>query len=460
MASVTKDLKNLKVVELKEILKRKGLNTAGTKVELVKRLISIDPCGEWSRASEKEKTAMATGSGTADDAAIMNDARDDWMHQTEEASQYDEPEEVREIHQREIELYRREKELAEKELRLVQRELELLRMSRGNEVLPVNEATTSRTRGDRATDNASDASVPRTRVNITAMANLLREFNGRAEDFETWERQVCFLREAYELDDNLTKILMGTKLKGRALDWFHSKPDYIAMTSDELLAGLRGMFHHRPNKITLRRRFEDQTWKKGESFHDYVYEKFMLMVNRIAVNEDEILGYIIDGIPDMNLRNLARVQGFTTREEMLQAFDEILLEDRRYTTSSTTSKANDDGAKRKNNKSFKDNKDNKSEKKTASDKKENVSAKRCYNYGEKDHVSANCPSKENGIKCFECNERGHVVSDCPSKKKVTTNNCALTNSQPRKHSKDVLINDTPVQAIIDTGSGITIMRAD
>lgn len=83
------------------------------------------------------------------------------------------------------------------------------------------------------------------------------------------------------------------------------------MTSDELLDELRGMFYQRPNKITLRRRFEARTWKKGETFHDYVHEK-VIMANRISVNDDEILGYIIDGIPDMHLRDLARVQGFST----------------------------------------------------------------------------------------------------------------------------------------------------
>lgn len=113
-----------------------------------------------------------------------------------------------------------------------------------------------------------------------------------------------FLREVYDLNDNLTKILMSTKLRGRALDWFHSKSDYITMRFDELLAGLRGIFYYRPNKIILRRHFEERMWKKSESFHNYVHEK-VIMANRIAMNDDKILGCIIDGIPDMNLRDLA-----------------------------------------------------------------------------------------------------------------------------------------------------------
>lgn len=53
-------------------------------------------------------------------------------------------------------------------------------------------------------------------------------------------------------------------------------------------------------------------------------------------------------------------------------------------------------AKRKSDKSARD---NEGEKKTASEK-ESVSTKR-YNCSEKVHVSANCPSKEKGVKCFE-----------------------------------------------------------
>ena len=76
------------------------------------------------------------------------------------------------------------------------------------------------------------------------------------------------------------------------------------MTPDMLLDGLKGMFYHRPNKIALRRRFEERIWKKNEVFHHYVHEK-TIMANRIAIKDDDILGYIIDGIPNLNLRDLA-----------------------------------------------------------------------------------------------------------------------------------------------------------
>lgn len=142
------------------------------------------------------------------------------------------------------------------------------------------------------------------KVNVTAVADLLDDFNGGAEELETWQGQVRFLRIAYNLDDHITKILIGTKLKGRALEWFHSKPEYITLSSEELLSELQRMFYLRPNKIVLRRRFEERVWRKGETFRDYVHEK-VIIANRI--NVDETLGYIIDGIPDVNLRDMARV---------------------------------------------------------------------------------------------------------------------------------------------------------
>lgn len=291
---------------MKEILKKKGLSTKGSKAELIKRLMGIDPHGESLLASdddgdeENADMTMATNGGTHnDDASRSGDNMNDQENREgERNSDPDKHEEARAL-ARQCELYRRETELAERELAITQRELELLRISQRDELPCANQMTTS-VRSDNRLSDGTRAPIPASqmRVNVTAVADLLCDFDGLAEDFETWERQVCFLQTAYSLDNNLTKILIGSKLKGRALDWFHSKSNYIAMVSDELLTELRGMFHHRPNKITLRRRFEARMWRKGETFHDYVHEK-VIMATRIAVSDDEILGYIIDDIPDM-----------------------------------------------------------------------------------------------------------------------------------------------------------------
>jgi len=59
----------------------------------------------------------------------------------------------------------------------------------------------------------------------------------------------------YELQDNLAKILIESRLKGRA-EWFCSRPEYIEMSANGLLLAMKAMFSHRPDKLTRRREFE------------------------------------------------------------------------------------------------------------------------------------------------------------------------------------------------------------
>jgi len=60
------------------------------------------------------------------------------------------------------------------------------------------------------------------------------EYNGSEEDFERWRTQINLLRTTYELDENAAKILVGSKLRGKALDWYHSQADHLAMTVNEM----------------------------------------------------------------------------------------------------------------------------------------------------------------------------------------------------------------------------------
>lgn len=80
--------------------------------------------------------------------------------------------------------------------------------------------------------------------------------------------------------------------KGESARVVHSAPQYIQLPTDNLLASLLGMFFHQTNKITLRHRFEERSWKRTKTFYEYVHEK-SIMGNRIAIEEDELLGYII-----------------------------------------------------------------------------------------------------------------------------------------------------------------------
>ena len=51
-------------------------------------------------------------------------------------------------------------------------------------------------------------------------------------NLDEWERQVKLLKTAYKLVDDVTRVLICSRLKGKALSWFHSRPEHIEMSTD------------------------------------------------------------------------------------------------------------------------------------------------------------------------------------------------------------------------------------
>ena len=116
-------------------------------------------------------------------------------------------------------------------------------------------------------------------MNIQVVVDLLRTYAGELGEYDKWEKQLQLLRETFRINDEQTKILPGMRLKGKALEWLHSKPDHMSMPVQLLLSELREMFSHRPIVLTLRKMFAERTWKQGETFREYVHDK-IIMANK------------------------------------------------------------------------------------------------------------------------------------------------------------------------------------
>lgn len=314
----TRSANDLTVVELKEKLKELSLSYAGNKNELIVRLNESDPSGTWkevvSATERAEEVAGAMSRG--EDVSAMQE-----------------------------------------ELDSLRREVERLRMQVRP---PVCVADT------RIEANPRSAQP---RINMSAIVELLATFDGTTGNYETWEKQLRLLKRTYGLDDEHTKILAGMRLKGRALEWLHSRPELIEVSVEALLCELKTMFDHRPSKILLRKKFEERVWKKGETFGEYVHQKIILG-NLMPVDEEEVVEYIIDDIPDRILRDQARVSGLRTKTALLEAFERITLWERKHTG------ANGGKEKTHRQRGDKSNGDGKSgQKKTSPDEKR----KNCFN---------------------------------------------------------------------------------
>lgn len=130
----------------------------------------------------------------------------------------------------------------------------------------------------------------------------------------------------------------------------------------------------------------------------------IVLANKVPVEADDIIDYIIDGITDLSLQDQGRIQGFTTTVSLLKAFEGIILRPRGQRDNIAATKPNGIAKQQK------------------SDGEERNRPKRYYNCGEQNHLSADCPTREKDMKCFRCGECGHIAAKCTEKKK---NDCAL-----------------------------------
>jgi len=62
------------------------------------------------------------------------------------------------------------------------------------------------------------------RLSMVIIADLLDHFSRDTGGYDNWEQQLMLLRKMYELTENYTRILINTRLKGKALEWFRSNP--------------------------------------------------------------------------------------------------------------------------------------------------------------------------------------------------------------------------------------------
>ena len=210
---------------------------------------------------------------------------------------------------REMELCRREKEVAELELSLMRQQFNNLRLANNQQ-------------------NTIDFNVQnnreRERVNLSELKDLENIFDDSDGNYASWEKQVKYVKTVYNLSEGKTKALLSARLKGKALEWFHSQPENLKSSLEDHLKEMKVMFNYKPRKLASRKLFEGRYWKHGEKFSEYVHDK-VIMGNRVPVDKEEIIDHIIDGIPDALLKNQARMQSFESVAELLKAFEKVTI---------------------------------------------------------------------------------------------------------------------------------------
>jgi len=192
-----------------------------------------------------------------------------------------------------------------------------------------------------------------------------------------WTPQMHNISKIYGVGGKFEKMLMVSKIKGKAYKWLHANSDRVLLPLDDLTAELIS------SKLEIRRKFEGRKWKQSESFGSYVDDKIML-AQGINIDADEMLSCIIEGIPNQELRNQAHIQCFVDIGHIKRAFADVSLPKSYRVGRKTTST------------------DPKDSKKT-----------RCFNCNAKGHWTFECrKSKREKGSCYACGKRGHFVAKC------------------------------------------------
>lgn len=352
------DPHTLKMAQLKGILAQYQLSTSGRKAELIARMQEADPTGGWILEASQQTEANNDNAGNYVDPEIGASSQRDEADQRDSDNAHS---------RREIDLLMRERELMQREINLLNRENELLRASPGT--------TTSST-------------MSKATMSIKSIGELLNEYVGSNENFIQWKAQVNLIRNTYELDENATKILISSKLRGKAQEWYHSLADHLTLSVDMLLDKMDAMFNQPIGRLERRRQFEDRQWKRDETFSDYCHSK-LILGNRVPIADDEMIDYLVEGIPSESLRNQAKIQSFPSVQALLTAFRKIKL-----STTDVTARREYGGTKPNR---FK-NQESKTIQKGSDDSKSR-------------------PINRGVVRCYNCDVTGHYAKDCPDKKK-------------------------------------------
>ncbi|EZA49030.1 hypothetical protein X777_12838 [Ooceraea biroi] len=266
-----------KVTQLKDILKELNLPTTGMKVELIARLTTVDPETLAETLSIFEAGAMTVdvedeAAARQGDAAITSVGHGigERTDRLENRNDID----AQNLIQRELDLLRRENALLQRELRWAERS------------------------GSGVATNASRTPAPPV-VRIRDISDMLADFNG---DKDTWKGQAGILRTTYQLTEDAMKMLLSSRLKGKAQEWYHSTATHLQLSVDELFERMDRIFNQRRTRLELRRSFEKRMWQVGESFSTYLHAK-VILANKASIVQEELTDYLINGIPDSRMRD-------------------------------------------------------------------------------------------------------------------------------------------------------------
>ncbi|UYV67076.1 hypothetical protein LAZ67_4003830 [Cordylochernes scorpioides] len=269
------------------------------------------------------------------------------------------------------------------------------------------------------------------------------EFDGSTVPIKKWLQEIDDNAILFGWTDLHTLVVAKKLLTGVAKLWLRSQPTFS--TWPDLKEAITNEFDNPIDSRNIHILLTKRKKKQFESYYEY-FLKMRELGSQGNLEEAVIIQYVIDGIPDQEF-NKSILYGSTSYSDFKIKLKNYEMIKSKSNTNSTTSKVIP---------------------KPIDDKES-----KCFNCGKRGHLSRECRFKDLGKKCFSCNSFGHIANQCPTRSNANTlvkqvqtkphdekQNYLAETTQKGRMFKYIKINDHELQALIDTGSQLNLIRID
>lgn len=103
------------------------------------------------------------------------------------------------------------------------------------------------------------------------------------DDPRLWFDRIEKVKIRFDVPADKLLLSVISKLTGKALEWYQSKPKYVDLRLDELQREMLALFHIKEDTISLTKSVEGRRWKKDETFSTYFMDKVTLG-NKLSIS--------------------------------------------------------------------------------------------------------------------------------------------------------------------------------